>query len=78
MKPCVLSESCVCPDDKIDFNGVCITENECPSCDGGYKEFEQWSDSKDPCLSYTCENGVIIHEKAICQKDCSIKTSFYS
>lgn len=46
-------------------------QESCPFCDvkeGVFRSGENWTDSKDPCLSYLCDQGQVVEKRVQCTK----------
>lgn len=46
-------------------------QESCPFCDvkeGVFRSGENWTDSKDPCLSYLCDQGQVVERRVQCTK----------
>merc|ERR1739838_176043 len=68
---CTFTESCVCPNGKVEHNGECIDARLCPSCLDKYPEGAVWRNESDPCVEYTCTNGQVISTEFACE--CLVK-----
>lgn len=64
---CTFTESCICPDGKVEHDGECIDVRMCPSCLDIYPEGAVWRNETDPCIEYTCVDGQVKSTEFACE-----------